>query len=83
MSEIKIENLIKEKPIQVSIEKAKKVLFQMENCICEINGAGIGYLCKIPFPNNNNNLLPILITNNSILNENDKVISISINKSND
>ena len=78
MSKIKIEKQIKEKSIHISIEDVKKIIFQMENCICKINETGIGYLCKIPFPNNNNNLLPVLITNNNILN--DKVISLSINK---
>ena len=56
----------------------------MENCICKIypeNGKkGSGFFCKIPF---NNDLLPILITNKHILNENDiennKIIKLSIN----
>ena len=73
----------KEKIIQVSIENTKKILSQMENCICKINSKNgdieIGYLCKIPFPNNNNDLLPVLITNNNILNENDKIIYLNFN----
>ena len=83
MSDIKKEKLIKEKPIQVSIEDKKKILFQMRNCICKIklkNGKiGIGYLCKIPLIKNKNNLIPILITNNNILDENDKIIYLTIN----
>ena len=55
----------------------------MENCICKINlkngEIGVGYLCKIPFPNNYNNLLPVLITNNNIFNENDRNIKLIIN----
>ena len=29
---------------------------------------GTGFFCKIPFPNNNH-LLPVLITNNHVMNE--------------
>ena len=48
----------------------------MKNCICKIylknDKIRIGFLCKIPF---HNNLLPVLISNNNnILNENDKII---------
>ena len=71
-------------PISVSLESKIKILFQMENCICKIylnNGEiGTGFFCKIPF---NNNLLPVLITNNHVLNENDidnnKIIKLMIN----
>ena len=84
MSDIKQEKLIKEQPIPVSLQNTKKILFQMENCICKIymnnGGIGTGFLCKIPF---NNNLLPVLITNNHVLNENDidnnKIIKLMIN----
>ena len=52
----------------------------MENCICKIylknDKIGIGFLCKISF---HNNLLPVLITNNNIYNENDKIINLNIN----
>ena len=45
-------------------------------------GAGTGFFCKIPFPNFYN-LLPVLITNNHILNEKDiiegEVINFSLN----
>ena len=84
MSDIKQEELVKEQPIPVSLEGTKKILFQMENCICKINlkndEIGTGFFCKIPF---NNNLLPVLITNNHILNkddiDNDKIIKLMIN----
>ena len=80
MSEIKKEKLNKDKPIPISKERIKKILFQMENCICKIylkdDKIGIGFLCKIPF---HNNLLPVLITNNNIFNENDKIIKLIIN----
>jgi len=79
---IKQEKLNKEQPIQISLEGKKKILFQMENCICNIylknDKIGIGFLCKIPF---NNNLLPVLITNNNILKEidNNNIIKFIIN----
>ena len=84
MADIKQEKLIKEQPIPVSLKDTKEILFQMENCICKIyinNGEiGTGFFCKIPF---NNNLLPVLITNNHVLNENDidnnKIIKLMIN----
>ena len=84
MSDIIQEKLIENQPIPVSIDGTKKILFQMENCICKIylkNGEkGTGFFCKIPF---NNNILPVLITNNHILKENDiednNILEISIN----
>ena len=56
----------------------------MENCICKIfcqNGKiGTGFFTKIRFQNN---LLPVLITNNHVLNdkdiENNKTIELIIN----
>ena len=85
MSDIKQEKLIEEQPIPVSNEGNKTILFQMENCICKIYlkniEKGTGFFCKIPF---NNNLLPVLITNNHVLNENDiednNIIKLNINK---
>jgi len=85
MSDFKQEKLIEEQPIPVSIDGTKKILFQMENYICKIylkNGEkGTGFFCKIPF---NDDILPVLITNNHVLKENDikdnNIIEISINK---
>ena len=66
------------KSISVSFESNKKIIFQMENCICKIylknDKMGIGFLFKIPF---HNKLLPVLITNNNI--ENNKIIKLIIN----
>ena len=80
MSKIKLEKLIKENHIIISIEGLKNILFQMENCICKIylknDKIGIGFLLKIPF---HNNLLPVLFTKNNIFNENNKIIKIFIN----
>ena len=79
MSEIKQEQLNREQHIPISIEVIKNILFQMENCTCKIylknDNIGIGFLCKIPY---HNKLLPVLITNNNIFNENDKIIKLII-----
>ena len=54
----------------------------MKNCICEIyqdGKKGTGFFCKISFKNN---FLPVLITNNHVLNENNiengKIIKLTI-----
>jgi len=84
MSDIRQEKTFKNQPIPVSLEGTKKIVSQLENCICKIykkNGeTGTGFFCNIPF---NNNLLPVLITNNHVLNKNDidknKIIKFMIN----
>ena len=83
MSVVIQEKLIEDQPIPVSIEGTEMILDQMKKCVCKIyqNGnKGTGFFCKIPF---DNNLLPVLITNNHVLNENDiknnKKIELSIN----
>ena len=84
MSDILKKSLIQEQPIPVSLDNTKKILYQMENCICKIyNNNGLtktGFFCKIKFQNN---LLPVLITNNHVLNEkdieNNKIINLTIN----
>ena len=83
MSVVIQEKLIEDQPIPVSIEGTEIILDQMKKCVCKIyqNGnKGTGFFCKIPF---DNNLLPVLITNNHVLNENDiknnKKIELSIN----
>ena len=69
---IKQEILIQDQPIPVSIKGLKNILFQLENCICQIyqknGGKGTGFFCKILFKNK---LLPVLITNNHVLKEDD------------
>ncbi len=50
----------------------EKIFKQMNNCICKIeigNMNGTGFFCKIPFPNLNN-MIPVLITSNLIINKN-------------
>ena len=69
----------------ISYEKTQKILEQMKNCICNIKigkSKGTGTFCKIPYPDKNN-LLPVFITNNHIinkdfLNQNNPEISIFI-----
>ena len=85
MSDIKQEKLINNQPSPVSVGGTRKILSQMEKYICKIylgngkNGTGTGFFCKIPFQNK---VLPVLITNNHILDENDikngKIIKLSI-----
>ena len=87
MEEVKKEKEIKNSPNPVSIQGTKTILFQMQNCICKIIKSdgitGTGFFCKIPFKTN---LLPVLITNNHVLSENDieinKIIEFTINDDN-
>ena len=82
-SDIIKEILIQDQPIPISIEGLKKILFQLENCICQIyqknGGKGTGFFCKILFQDK---LLPVLITNNHVLKEedikNDEIIELTI-----
>ena len=64
-------------PNPVSFKGTKNILNQMNNCICRIynNGNGTGFFTKIPFKNK---LLPVLITNNHIINENDIKNNVTI-----
>ena len=67
----------------INYKSAKIICEQMEKCICKIrtdNKYGTGFFCKIPYKSN---ILPVLITSNTIINENffkkgEKII-ISIN----
>ena len=77
------EKYINISPEPVSLEGTKNILNQMNKCVCRIyNGCeGTGFFTKIPF---NNILLPVLITNNHIINQNDiknnKKLSIYLDK---
>ena len=74
-------------PSSVSHEKMQIINEQMEKCICKIecrnDETGTGFFCKIPFPDELN-LLPVLITNNHVLEEKDiipgKKIKFSLNE---
>ena len=74
-----------EYPNLVSYDCSKKILEQMEKNVCKIkmgNNLATGFFCKIPFPNKDK-LLPFLITNNYVLNDdllhkNNAIISLNI-----
>ena len=58
-------------PSIVSYECSKKIINQMEKTICRLkieDEQGTGFFCKIPFPYKKN-MLPVLITNNHIIND--------------
>ena len=84
------ESLLVGYPNPISYECTKMLLVQMEKCVCKIkigNTQGTGSFCKIPFPNKKN-MLPVLITNNhiinkEILNKKDAKISIDIKEKSD
>ena len=65
------EKYIEDSPNPLTIEGTETILFQMKNCLCKILGndgkKGTGFFCKIPYLKK---LLPVLITNNHILDEN-------------
>ena len=64
----------------------KDYITKAENAVCEIclpDGFGSGFFCQIPYTQNNNLLLPVLITNNHVLSKdillNNNDITIKIN----
>ena len=74
------EELLNANPFIIPIECTKKILEQMEKCICKIkidNKKGTGFFCKIPFPDKNN-MIPVFITNNHIINNINEEILIYI-----
>ena len=63
-------------PTTISYECTKKITEQMEKNICKIkigNNRGTGFFCKVPFPDENN-MLPVFITNNHVID--DKILYI-------
>ena len=72
-------------PNVISYNCSKNIIEQMEKNIFKIKiglEQGRGFFCKIPFPTKEN-LLPVLITNNHVINENilykkDEIININI-----
>ena len=73
-------------PPPLTTDQTKQILSQLEKNVCKIYSSndiiGTGFFCKIPYPNQFS-LLPVLITNNHILNKEDiqinKKIKISVN----
>ena len=76
------EKFINISPEPVTFEGTQTILNQMNKCVCKIynKGEGTGFFTKIPF---NNILLPVLITNNHVLDQNaiknDNTIKLSLN----
>ena len=69
MSENNKEKRLKFYPIPIALEKTSVILEQMKKCICKIiykNGFGTGFFCHISYQNYT---IPVLITNNHIINE--------------
>ena len=57
-------------PKWISLKSTEEIIKQMKSKICKIyldSGNGTGFFCKIPFPNNK--LIPVLITNNHVINK--------------
>ena len=83
-----IENVQEEKSIKnaiepVSLTRSKKIIEQMEKCVCKIyvkGSTGTGFFSKIPYQNKE---LKVLITNNHVLDEYEikynKIIVYSLN----
>jgi len=75
------EKMLVRYPQLVTIENSKKIIEQMEKCICKIkNGKGTGFFCYIP---SDNKKIPVLITAYHVIDENileqNKTINISLN----
>ena len=65
------ENILIKYPNVITYECTQKIMEQMEKNICKITigqNQGTGFFCKIPFPDKNN-MLPVMITNNHIIEE--------------
>ena len=72
MSEFQKETAFTGYPKIISFDCSQKIIEQMAKDICKINISeeqGTGFFCKIPFPNKDN-MLPVLITNNHVINNN-------------
>jgi len=70
MEEIK-EAALNGLPGVIPFDCTQKIIEQMRKDICKIKSGeeqGTGFFCKIPFPNMDN-MLPVLITNNHVINE--------------
>ena len=88
MSEDKKEKLLVGYPSYITIDQTKTILNQLENCICKIfvddGSKATGFFCNIKYDNKE---MPVLITNNHVLNEDNiklnKIITIGLNKGNE
>ena len=80
------EKFLANHPIPITIEETTKILEQMKSCICKIHlkngeGSGTGFFCNISYKNDYK--LPVLMTNNHVINDeylkNNNEINISLN----
>ena len=89
--EIKDENIINENKVvegnSINLKGMQNFIITLDKKICRIilsDSYGSGFLCKIPYPNEND-VFKVLITNNHVLNEdtlkNINKLRIEINKS--
>ena len=65
------EVILNEYPNPITYECIKEIKKQMKYNVCKIKVGkeqGTGFFCKIPFPDKNN-MLPVFITNNHIINK--------------
>ena len=64
------EKLISTSAEPVTFEGTKRILDQMNKCVCKIYSQGeeTGFFTRIPF---NSKLLPVLITSNNVLGQNE------------
>ena len=82
------ESILNNYPIPITIEENNLIIEQMQKCICKIhknNGEkGSGFFCYIPLGNSN---LPVLITNNHVINKdyfkNNSLINLTLNDDKD
>ena len=82
MEETKLEDIIENSPIPISIEGTEKILFQMKNSICKIyskDKKGTGFFLKTSF---NNKILYFLVTNYHVLEALENRIEITRNDDN-
>ena len=82
---MKLEKHIEQYPAIISLEKSKKINEQIQNCICKIyiGYTGTGFFCYIKNKKTNQQI-PVMITNNHVIDENylnqNKSIKISFNE---
>ena len=50
---------------KANMKQHEYIGFQMKNCVCKINDKGSGFFAKIPI--NKNNKMPVLFTNNHVI----------------
>ena len=71
---IKYEKDLKNHSCAITTDKLELILFQANNCICDIkcaiNGHGTGFFCKLPLEGSSN-CVHVLITNNHVLENKD------------